>query len=142
MGNPDEGIANAEAAAGADVPVDGTIAPAAEPPAAPGLKKAALSSAAWTMAGFGTLLVLRFVSNIILTHLLFPEIFGLMMLVNSFIIGLHMFTDIGIGPSIVRSRHGDDPNFLNTAWTLQIARALGLWLSSGLIAYPVALFYK
>jgi O-antigen/teichoic acid export membrane protein len=137
MANPDEIVANVDVPA-ASAPVDGVATP---PPATPGLKKAALNSAAWTMAGFGTLLVLRFVSNIILTHLLFPEIFGLMALVGTFIQGLHMFTDIGIGPSIVRSKHGDDPNFLNTAWTLQIVRAVGLWLASGLIAWPVAAFY-
>src|SRR5262245_29850229 len=140
MENPEDLAANAGIHAPAP-PVEGVVEPPAAPPATPGLKQAALRSAAWTMAGFGTLLVLRFVSNIILTHLLFPEIFGLMMLVNSFIIGLHMFSDIGIGPSIVRSKHGDDPNFLNTGWTLQIVRALGLWLASAAIAWPVAAFY-
>ena len=41
----------------------------------------ALRGAAWTVMGFGGAQVLRFTFNLILTHLLFPELFGLMALV-------------------------------------------------------------
>jgi len=105
------------------------------------LKKALMTSAAWTMAGWVVMQVLRFGSNLILTHLLFPEAFGLMSLVTVFIVGLHMFSDVGIGPALVQSERGDDPDFYNTAWTVQILRGLGLWLISVGIAWPVALFY-
>ncbi len=52
-----------------------------------------------------------------------------------------MFSDIGIKPSIIRSSRGDDPNFLNTAWTLQVIRECGLWIGCCLIAWPVSRFY-
>ncbi len=55
--------------------------------------------------------------------------------------GLGMFSDVGIGPSIMRSNRGDDPNFLNTAWTIQAIRGFCLWLALCLLAWPVARFY-
>lgn len=93
------------------------------------------------MAGHGTSLLIRLGSNLILTRLLFPEAFGLMALVYAFLAGLAMFSDLGLAPSIVQSSRGDDPRFLNTAWTLQIARGIGLWVFSCLLAWPVAAFY-
>ena len=114
----------------------------AEPPAPPSLKKAALNSAAWTMVGFVLMQILRFTSNLILARLLYPEVFGLMALVNAFIIGVHMFTDVGIGPSIIQSPRGDDEDFYNTAWTVQICRGWGLWLALTALAWPVGLFYE
>ena len=45
--------------------------------------------------------VLRFGFNLVLTRLLLPEVFGLMALVDLFLLGLHMFSDVGLGLSIV-----------------------------------------
>ena len=106
------------------------------------LKKKAVNGAVWTIVGYGFSQSLRLGSNLILTRLLVPDLFGLMALVNVFIIGLGLFSDIGINPSIVRSKRGDDPVFLNTAWTIQVIRGFGLWISSVLIAFPVSRFYE
>lgn len=106
-----------------------------------GLKAKALRGSAWTMAGYAASQVIRLGSNLILTRLLFPEAFGLMALVNVFMQGLQMFSDVGIGPSIIQNKRGDDPTFLNTAWTIQIIRGFALWLVSCAIAWPVAKFY-
>ena len=105
------------------------------------LKKLAIRGTIWTIAGYGSSQILRFSSNLILTRLLFPELFGLMTLVYVFISGLHLFSDIGVGPSIIQNKRGDDPAFLNTAWTLQVIRSFGLWCCCILIAWPVAKFY-
>lgn len=95
----------------------------------------------WTLGGYGSSQLLRLIANLILTRLLFPEAFGLMALVNAVMTGLTMFSDIGLAPSIIRSKRGDDPGFLATAWTLQIARGLILWLVAFLLAAPIANFY-
>jgi len=108
---------------------------------APSLKQRALRGSIWTFAGYGTSQVLRLGSNLILTRLLFPEAFGLMALVQSFLMGLEMFSDVGIGPSIIQNKRGDDPAFLNTAWTIQAVRGLTLWICACLIAWPAARFY-
>ncbi len=106
-----------------------------------GLKAKAMRGSAWTMAGFGTGQVLRLGSNLILTRLLVPEAFGLMALVGVFMQGLAMFSDVGTGPAIIQNRRGDDPDFLNTAWTIQVFRGVILALAALLIAYPAAAFY-
>ncbi|BAZ44097.1 hypothetical protein NIES4102_11030 [Chondrocystis sp. NIES-4102] len=103
--------------------------------------KQAINGTIWTMAGYGMSQALRLGSNLILTRLLVPELFGLMALVNVFIIGLTLFSDIGIRPSIIQNKRGDEPIFLNTAWTIQIIRSVGIWLGCLLIAFPVAKFY-
>jgi len=93
------------------------------------------------MTGHGASLLIRLASNLVLTRLLFPEAFGLMAIVSAFLTGLAMFSDLGLAPSIVQSSRGDEPRFLNTAWTLQITRGIGLWGFSCLLAWPVAAFY-
>jgi len=105
------------------------------------LKHRAFRASLWILGSqvFGQ--VLRFASNLILTRLLFPKAFGLMALVSTFLTGLHMFSDVGIGPSIIQNKRGDDPEFLNTAWTIQVLRGFGLWLCTCLIAWPAAQFF-
>ncbi|MBW4472078.1 MAG: oligosaccharide flippase family protein [Stenomitos rutilans HA7619-LM2] len=107
----------------------------------PSVKKLAIRGAVWTIVGYGSSQVLRFGSNLILTRLLFPELFGLMAIVNVFLTGLHLFSDLGLNASIIQSKRGDDPVFLNTAWTLSIVRGVVLWLCCLGIAYPAAQFY-
>ena len=85
---------------------------------------------------------MRLVSNLILTRLLFPEAFGLMSLVTMVMIGLTMFSDVGIGPSILSSRRGDEPRFLDTAWSVQAIRGALLWLVTCALAWPLAQFYR
>ena len=107
----------------------------------PSVKKLAIRGAFWTIAGYGSSQILRFGSNLVLTRLLFPELFGLMALVGILITGLHLFSDLGLNASIIQSKRGDDPAFLNTAWTLQVLRGVFLWLCCLGIAYPSAQFY-
>ncbi|MBW4710792.1 oligosaccharide flippase family protein [Roseobacter sp. YSTF-M11] len=94
-----------------------------------------------TVLNFGSGNLLRLLSNLILTRLLFPEAFGLMALVQVFTTGLKMFSDTGLKTSIIRSERGDDPDFLNTAWTLQILRGAILWLGTCALAWPAAQIY-
>lgn len=85
--------------------------------------------------------VLRLGSNMILAALLFPEAFGLMMLVNVFLIGLNLFSDTGMGPSIVRSKRGEEPAFYNTAFTIQVGRGVLLSVLCLLLAGPYASWF-
>jgi O-antigen/teichoic acid export membrane protein len=105
------------------------------------IKKLALRGTIWTIASYGTSQVLRLGSNLILARLLDPKLFGLMALVYVFITGLHLFSDVGIGTSIIQNKRGDDPDFLNTAWTMQVVRGVVLSIGCFLIAWPVAIFY-
>lgn len=75
------------------------------------------------LGGFGAAQGLRLLSNLIMTRLLAPDAFGLMALVLSIEILIGMLSDLGLDASIVRSKKGDDPAFLATARTMQLARS-------------------
>ena len=105
------------------------------------LKQIARRGVIWSVASNGAEQFLRFGRNLILSRLLFPEIFGLMALTYIFITGLELFSDIGVGPSIIQNKRGEDPVFLNTAWTIQVLRGFVLWLMCLAITWPVAHFY-
>ena len=106
------------------------------------LKNKAISGSFWALAGFGGGQIIRLCSNLILTRLLFPEVFGLMALVQVVISGIQMLSDVGISTSVVRDKRGDDPDYLNTAWTLQIIRGAIIWVLCWIVAYPLASFYE
>ena len=95
----------------------------------------------FTLFSFGGENVIRLAGNLVLTRILFPEAFGLMALVNVFLAGVRMFSDLGINASIIQSNRGDDPLFLNTAWCVQILRGVILWLLFCAIAFPVSWLY-
>lgn len=105
------------------------------------LSARAVRSSLLTVGGFGFGQAVRLASNLILTRLLFPEAFGLMALVSVFMMGLQQFSDVGVTPAILQSRRGDDRDFLNTAWTIQVLRGVGLWLAGCALAWPMSLFY-
>jgi O-antigen/teichoic acid export membrane protein len=102
----------------------------------------ALRSSVLTVGGFGFAQVVRLLSNLVLTRLLFPEAFGLMALVTVFLTGLMMFSDFGIGAAIARSPRGDDPDFLDTAWTLNLVRGVMLFALGCALAWPMSVFYQ
>lgn len=115
-------------------------APSDTPPQS--LKSTAARGAAWAFLGYGGGQVLRLASNLVLTRLLFREDFGLMALVNVFLQGLQLTSDLGIGPSIIQSSRGDERRFLDTAWTMQVVRGLVLFAIACALSIPVATFYE
>ena len=97
------------------------------------------SGAIWTVGTFGVSVIARFGTNVVLARLLAPEIFGIMVIVNSLRTAVEQITDVGIGQNIIYNRNGDAPNFQSTAWTLQAARGLLLFIV--LVAFTVPLSY-
>ncbi len=100
-----------------------------------------VGSAVWTIVGFGVMQVLRFASNLLWTRLVEKYVFGVMTTVNLCIQGLHMFSDLGVRQCVVNSPRGDEPSFLNTAWTVQVIRGFVLLLVATMIAWPLGSFY-
>ncbi len=105
------------------------------------LTERALRSSLITVSGFMGSQVIRLASNLILTRILFPEAFGVMAMVSVFLMGLTMFSDVGIGPAIMQSKRGDDRDFLDTAWTIQIIRGFCLFAVAAIMAWPMSLYY-
>jgi O-antigen/teichoic acid export membrane protein len=106
------------------------------------LESRALKGTYYVVLFYGVASALRLVSSIVLTRFFAPEMFGVMALLTTVIIGLNLFSHIGLEDSIVQNPRGDDATFINTAWTIQALRGIGLWLLTVALAYPVALYYK
>lgn len=81
---------------------------------------------------------IRLGSNLLLTRLLLPESFGMLGIVIVMMVGFALFSDLGISQNIVRSPRGDEPVFLDTAWTVQILRGCLIWLLATLGAVVLA----
>jgi len=109
--------------------------------ASDGMKGRAARAASFSILSFSSSQLIRLLSNLILTRILFPEVFGLMALIQVVIIGLQNFSDMGIHTAIIQSQRGETQRFLDTAWTMQIIRGVLLWVLSCIIAAPVADFY-
>jgi O-antigen/teichoic acid export membrane protein len=100
-----------------------------------------LRGTVWTTGAYGISTLLRFATNVILARLLAPEIFGTMLIVYSLSTGIELISDIGIGQNLIQSKNAEDPDFYNTAWSLQLIRSFVLWLAFSAGAIPMARFY-
>ncbi len=106
-----------------------------------GLSRLVARGAVWSMTSYGGAQVIRLISTLVLTRLLFEEAFGLMALVAAFFAGLELLSDFGIGPSIIQNKRGDEASFINTAWTIQVGRGVALFVIGLAGAVPFARFY-
>ena len=95
----------------------------------------------WVVVPFAAQQIIRLATQIALARLLAPEMFGLMLLVNTLRTGAELLSDIGIGQSVVRSPRGEKTEFLDVAWTLQVLRGACLSLVMLACAWPVAKLY-
>ncbi|MDP4023743.1 oligosaccharide flippase family protein [Methylobacterium sp. NEAU 140] len=85
-----------------------------------------LSGSAWTIGTYAASVVMRFGSNVILTKLVAPDVFGMSLVITTIKIGADLLSDVGISQNIVSNKSGHEPRFYNTAWTIQLVRGLGL----------------
>ncbi len=77
-----------------------------------------------TAASFGTQAVIKLGSSLILTRLLRPEAYGIITILMSVTFVIELIGDINVTLFIIRDKSGEEPKYLNTAWTLQLGRAL------------------
>ena len=105
------------------------------------LRSRALTGSAWTIGEYLFCNVLRLVTNMVMARLLFPEAFGVMVIAGALVQALEMFADVGVGLSIIQHKRGDEPAFLNTAWTIQVIRGLALCAAACALALPYAMLY-
>src|SRR5262249_50324804 len=91
------------------------------------LKRRVLDAGLWSIAGFALNYAIRLGSSLLMTRLLVPQMFGVMAIATMVMVGLAMLSDLGLQQNIIQSRRGGDPDYLNTAWTLQVIRGVLLW---------------
>ncbi|HWM41973.1 MAG TPA: oligosaccharide flippase family protein [Burkholderiales bacterium] len=99
-----------------------------------GLHARVLRAGGWTVAGFALGQAIRFGANLVMTRLLVPEMFGVMAIAMMVMYGLALFSDVGLRQSVVQSRRGREAAFLDTAWTIQIARGFVIWAAALAVA--------
>jgi O-antigen/teichoic acid export membrane protein len=100
-----------------------------------------LKSSLLTIVTYGFCQVLRVGTNIVLARLLAPELFGVMLIANSLKSGIEVTTDVGIGQNIIYHNEANNPDYYNTAWTLQTMRGVVVWLVALALTVPIARFY-
>jgi lipopolysaccharide exporter len=67
--------------------------------------------------------LIKLASSLVLTRILRPEAYGIITILMSIVFVVEMLSDIGVTVSLVRHRQGEEPSYLNTAWTLRLSRA-------------------
>jgi len=100
-----------------------------------------IEKAIWVTLPFVGTQIIRLLSNIALAWLLAPELLGAMVLINTLRLGVELLTDIGIRQSVVSHPRGANPDFYNTAWTLQIIRGILLTVLMLALAFPISAAY-
>ena len=101
------------------------------------LRSRVLAAGGWTLAGFALSQAIRFGANLVMTRLLVPEMFGVMAIATMVMYGLALFSDVGLRQSVVQSRRGREAAFLDTAWTIQIARGFVIWGGALAVAFTL-----
>lgn len=104
-------------------------------------KKLVMRGAFWTIGTYGLSVGLRFGSNIVLSRLVVPEVFGIMLVINTLRNGIELISDVGVGQNIVHNSDGEKRSFLDTAWTIQILRGAVLFSILFLAAAPLGKLY-
>jgi O-antigen/teichoic acid export membrane protein len=100
----------------------------------PSLKARVFRAGSWTLFGYGAALVLRLFGNLVMARLLAPEAFGIMAMATTINVLVGLFSDVGLRQAIIQSKNGQNEEFLNTAWTVQILRGVWIWIACLLIA--------
>jgi O-antigen/teichoic acid export membrane protein len=98
-----------------------------------------IRSSAWVFGGQIGGQLLRLASNLIMTRLLVPEMFGVMAVANTLIVGLQLCSYLGVQHNIIQSTRGDERIFLDTAWVIQILRGTLIWIAA--LSLSVVLYF-
>lgn len=104
--------------------------------------RAGLFSVGWSTAAMVLGLFIRLASNLILTRLLAPEVYGILGSALSVITTLEWLSDIGVLPALIRHPKGDQREYLITGWWVCLARGCLLASVAAVCAWPWADFCR
>ncbi len=87
---------------------------------------------------FGAQGLIKMSSSLVLTRILRPDAYGVVTVIMSVLFVIEMIGDLGLNLFVIRDPNGETSRFLNTAWTLRLARAtlntLVVLIGAGVIA--------
>lgn len=107
-----------------------------------GDQRAGLASVGWMGMSFGSTLVCKLGSNLLLTRLLAPEAFGLIGTAMAFLTLLDWLSDLGIEPALIRHQHGTRADWLRTGWWISTIRGTVVSLLAAAAAFPLCEWYE
>ena len=105
-------------------------------------RSAGLLGLGWVGMGQFVCLAIRLASNLVLTRLLAPEVYGLFGTALAIVSTLEWLSDLGIQPALIRHRSGGRPEYLGTGWWMGLTRGLILAAIAGSLAWPIALGFE
>lgn len=91
-----------------------------------------------TTLSFAAQVVIRLLSSLVLTRVLLPEAYGIITVLVSVLYVIGNIVDTNVTLFIVRDKNAEQPRYLNTAWTLRLARSLLSALALFLLARTIA----
>lgn len=95
--------------------------------------------ATYSFAGIG---LIKLASSIITTRILYPEAYGIVSMIAAVAFVLDMMSDLGAMTLMVRHEKAEQPEFINTAWTLRLIRGITNATLLLLLAPVLADFYE
>jgi len=103
------------------------------------LKEKTVKATSVLLLGHGSSQIIRFVGNLITTRILAPEFFGVMAIANAIVTVIALLSDMGFTLSIIRSKRGEEPQFLKTIFSLKVLQGLVLTTAILLMGFGVFL---
>ncbi len=76
-----------------------------------------------TIFSFVAQACIRLSSSLVITRILNPDAYGVLTVLLSIALVIELIADMNVTLFIVRDPDGDEPQYLNTAWTIRLCRA-------------------
>jgi O-antigen/teichoic acid export membrane protein len=76
-----------------------------------------------TIFSFGAQGTIKLGSSVVMTRMLQPDAWGVITILMAIIFVVEMIADMALTVVLIRHERGDEPRYVNTAWTLRLARA-------------------
>ena len=84
----------------------------------------AIRGTLFSVLSVGGTLGVRLASNVYMTRLLSPELYGQMALLVAVDVGLKMLSDVGSNYLVVNHPKGDERRFVDTVYTVEVVRGM------------------
>lgn len=76
-----------------------------------------------TISSFGAQGTIKLCSSVVMTRMLQPEAWGVITILMAILFVVEMIADMALTTVLIRHEKGDEPRYVNTAWTLRLGRA-------------------
>lgn len=76
-----------------------------------------------TVFSFGAQGTIKLGSSVVMTRMLQPDAWGVITILMAIVFVVEMIADMALTVVLIRHERGDEPRYVNTAWTLRLARA-------------------